>query len=181
MPKKKSVTKAKKTKKAAPKAAKAAAPKKKVKAKAATKKPAAKKKPAMAKKPYVAPKVSPLKGMSPDDWAGRLQGWHADALRIIRALVTRHAPAATLAIKWGQPVWEQNGPFAWAKPSAGHFSFGFWRGAELEDPGGHLEGEGDRMRHVKIKSAGDLDTLPLEGYVKQAVALNDAKGDPTKR
>ena len=133
------------------------------------------------KRPYVTPKVSPLRGMSPDDWAKRLEGWHADALRIVRALVTHHAPQATLAIKWGQPVWEQNGPFAWAKPSAKHFSFGFWRGADLDDPGGHLEGSGDRMRHVKITSAEHLAELPLESYVKQAVALNAANGDPTKR
>jgi hypothetical protein len=169
-----------KTKKTAAKTKKKAAPKPKkkaLKAKAAPKK----KKSAAKKKPYVTPKISPLRGMSPDDWAKRLTGWQADALRIIRALVTRHAPQATLAIKWGQPVWDHNGPFAWARPSSKHFSLGFWRGAELADPGGHLEGEGDRMRHVKITSAEQLSELPLESYVKQAIELNSVNGDPTKR
>jgi hypothetical protein len=152
------------------------AAKKKTVAKKPKKKTAAKK-----KRPYVTPKISPLRGMSPDEWAKRLTGWQADALRIIRALVTRHAPRATLAIKWGQPVWEHNGPFAWARPSAKHFSLGFWRGADLEDPGGHLEGEGDRMRHVKITNAEQLAELPLASWVKQAVALNAVKGDPTGR
>ncbi len=163
--------------KAKKKAVKANAAPRKKKAAAKTKKKAN----APKKKPSVAPKISPLRGMSPDDWAKRLEGWHADALRIIRALVARHAPQATLAIKWGQPVWEHNGPFAWAKPSTKHFSFGFWRGADLDDPGGHLEGEGDRMRHVKITSAEQLSELPLEAYVKQAVELNSREGDPTKR
>jgi hypothetical protein len=119
--------------------------------------------------------------MSPDAWAERLDGWQADALKLIRALVARHAPKATLAIKWGQPVWDHNGPMAFAKPAKNHITFGFWRGAELADPDGHLEGAGNRMRHVKVTSVAHVKALPLASYVKQAVSLNDAKGDPTRR
>ena len=143
---------------------------------------AAKKKSAATKKTAKkAPKVSELRGVSLETWSKRLKGWHVDALRLIRAVVARHAPAATLSIKWGQPVWEHNGPFAWARPAKNHLSFGFWRGAEMKDPNGVLEGEGDRMRHVKITSAEHAKMLPLEDFVKQAVKLNEKKGDPTKR
>ena len=145
------------------------------------KKTAATKKVATKSTARATPKVSPLKGTNVDDWAKKLNGWQADALKIIRALVTRHAPDSTLVMKWGQPVWEHNGPFAWLKPAAKHVSFGFWRGSEMNDPEGHLEGDGDRMRHLKVKSPAELKTLPIEGFVKQAVELNDAKGDPTKR
>ena len=127
------------------------------------------------------PKVSELRGVSMETWSKRLKGWHVDALRIIRALVARHAPTATLSIKWGQPVWEHNGPMAFAKPAKNHLTFGFWRGAEFEDPNGVLEGDGDRMRHVKITSAEHAKTLGLDALVKQAVKLNEKKGDPTKR
>lgn len=161
--------------------------------KSAAKKPSARKTAASAtKKRATAPKkkpvarkttakVSPLKGTNVDDWAKKLTPWQATALKIIRALVTRHAPDATLVMKWGQPVWEQNGPFAWLRPAAKHVSFGFWRGSEMSDPGGHLEGDGDRMRHLKVTNADDLAELPIEDFVKEAVALNDSKGDPTKR
>ena len=143
---------------------------------------AVKKKTKTTVKPRVVPKVSPLKGTSVDAWAkAKLVPWQAGALRLLRALVARHAPSSTLSIKWGQPVWEHNGPFAWLKPATKHLSIGFWRGAEMKDPGGHLEGTGDRMRHVKIASAAALKAVPLESFVKQAVALNDGKGDPTKR
>ncbi len=148
---------------------------------AATKKSAAKKKKPAASKRPATKKVSPLKGTSVDDWAKKLTGWQADAMKIIRALVTRHAPGATVAMKWGQPVWEHNGPFAWLRPAAKHVSFGFWRGAEMSDPDGQLEGEGHRMRHLKMTSAADLEALPIEDFVKQAIALNGAKGDPTQR
>jgi hypothetical protein len=149
---------------------------------AAKKKTASRKKTtAKAKPKKETPKVSELRGVSMETWSKRLKGWHVDALRIIRALVARHAPAATLSIKWGQPVWEHNGPFAWARPAKNHLSFGFWRGAEMKDPNGVLEGDGDRMRHVKITSADQARSLPLEDFVKQAVKLNEKKGDPTKR
>ena len=141
--------------------------------KTATKKKAASKKKVAS--------VSELRGVSMETWSKRLKGWHVDALRIIRALVARHAPAATLSIKWGQPVWEHKGPMAFARPAKNHLTFGFWRGAELKDPDGVLEGDGDRMRHVKITSAEHAYSLPLEDFVKQAVKLNEKKGDPTKR
>jgi hypothetical protein len=177
-------TTAKKTKKKPAAAKKAAAKrpaaKKTAARKAAAKRPAAKKTAAKAVARSV-PKMSPLRGTNVDDWAKKLNGWQADALRVIRALVSQHAPDATLVMKWGQPVWEQNGPFAWLKPAAKHVSFGFWRGAEMEDPEGHLEGEGDRMRHLKLTNADAVRELPLETFVKQAVELNGSKGDPTRR
>jgi hypothetical protein len=152
--------------------------------KKSTAKPKAKTKPkakAKAKAKKETPKVSELRGVSMETWSKRLKGWHVDALRIIRALVARHAPTATLSIKWGQPVWEHQGPIAFAKPAKNHLTFGFWRGAEMKDPSGVLEGEGNRMRHVKITSAEHARSLPLEDFVKQAVQLNEKKGDPTKR
>jgi hypothetical protein len=169
---------AKKTTLAAKK--KSSAKKSSVKKKSGAKKKTAKKRRAAAK-PRTSPKVSLLEGTNVDDWAKKLTSWQADALKILRALVTRHAPNSTLVMKWGQPVWEQNGPFAWLRPAAKHVSFGFWRGAEMIDPDGHLEGDGDRMRHLKVTSPDELRKLPIEGFVKQAIALNGTKGDPTKR
>ncbi len=181
--KKKSAKSAKKKSAAKKPAAKkkSAGAAKKVKKKSASRTPAATKAKKNSAAPRAVPKQSLLKGTNVDDWAKNLNGWQADAMKVIRALVTRHAPGANLVMKWGQPVWEQNGPFAWLKPAAKHVSFGFWRGAELVDPEGHLEGDGDRMRHLKVTSTEDLKELPIEGFVKQAIALNDDKGDPTKR
>jgi hypothetical protein len=147
---------------------------------AAKKKTTARRTPKVRPSKKVAARVSPLRGMSVDAWAKRLEGWQAEALDRLRALVKRHAPAATCTIKWGQPVWEHNGPFAWARPAAQHVSFGFWRGAELSDPKGVLEGDGDRMRHVKITSATQIARLPMAALIKQAVSLNARKGNPTR-
>ena len=53
---------------------------------------------------------------------------------------------------------------------------------DVDEIGVHvLEGDGDRMRHVKITSAEHAKTLGLDDFVKQAVKLNEKKGDPTRR
>jgi hypothetical protein len=127
------------------------------------------------------PKQSPLKGMPVDRWiAAKARGWQGDVVRALVALVRDTAPDSVASIKWGQPVFESNGPFAWVRASKAHVSFGFWRGAEMSDPRKLLEGDGDRMRHVKIGSREAVDPRLLASYVQEAVDLNDAKGDPTR-
>jgi hypothetical protein len=116
-----------------------------------------------------------------DEWvAAKTAGWVTETVRQLLALVRSAAPEATVSIKWGQPVFEQNGPFAFIKPAKAHVSLGFWRGAELSDPKDILE-RGDRMGHVKITSPSELHAAALRAMVQHAVRLNLAKGDPTKR
>ena len=115
-----------------------------------------------------------------DAYAKALNDWRGDVVRELDALVRKAAPKATGTIKWAQPVYEQNGPFAYVKAFSSAVNFGFWRGADLSDPDGALEGTGDRMRHVKIRSAEDVDLARFTAWVEEAVALNDSKGDPTK-
>lgn len=60
--------------------------------------------------------------------------------------------------------------FSWLAPAAKHVVFGFYHGVDLADPAGRLEGTGARMRHVKIRSAADLDDPALRALVEAAVA-----------
>jgi hypothetical protein len=59
-------------------------------------------------------------------------------------------------------------------------NFGFWRGIDLDDPSGLLEGSGDKMRHVKISGPDDVKAIEFKRFVKEAIELNQLKGDPTK-
>lgn len=54
-------------------------------------------------------------------------------------------------------------------------------GADLPDPKGLLEGGGKRMAHVKISGPDDIKKTAFRAFVKAAVKLNQADGDPTKR
>ncbi len=105
----------------------------------------------------------------------------AQVLTQIDAIVRKAAPKATATIKWAQPVYELNGPIAYLKASSKHVTFGFWRGTELADPKGLLEGDGDRMKHVKVSSPADVRTAQFTAWVKEAARLNNEKGNPTQR
>lgn len=147
--------------------------------KAAPKRPAPKKK--AAPKPRMTAKVSPLRGTSVDDWAKqKLTTEQQQILAVLLELIAEEAADAEHVIKWAQPVWELSGPFAYFKPSKQHVTFGFWRGAELDDPEGLLEG-GDRMKHVKLRGVHEAKRPAIRGFVRHAASLNRAKGDPTRR
>ena len=168
-----------KAKKNVPVVKKKAAPiaKKKVVAKAVVKLPPKK----TLKVPAAAPSsMGQGHGVSVDDYLAKVAPWQRTIIEKLRVVVKAAAPSASETLKWGQPVYEHKGPFAYIKAHAAQVNFGFWRGAELEDQKRMLQGEGEKMRHVKILETHVIDEPTLAAFVKQAVALNDKKGDPTK-
>lgn len=105
----------------------------------------------------------------------------AEVVTALRQLIKQAAPKATESIKWAQPVYEDNGPFAFIQAHRQHVTFGFWRGAQMSDPRGILEGDGERMRHVKLASVADIRKTELQRMVREAVTMNQTLGDPTRR
>lgn len=120
-------------------------------------------------------------GKTVDAYVAGLEGWQADAAQRLRDVVRSAAPSLEESMKWGQPVYEDNGPVCYFRSSADHITFGFWRGTELDDPGQRLEGEGDRMKHLKIHGADEVTGESLADFVRQAVDLNRRFGSPTKK
>lgn len=116
-----------------------------------------------------------------DDYIDELDDWRGDVVRELRAIVDAAAPTATSRIKWAQPVWESGGPFAYVKAFPRSVNIGFWRGAQLHDPDGILEGSGDRMKHLAVRSPDAVPADSIRAWVVEAVALNAAQGDPTMR
>jgi hypothetical protein len=107
--------------------------------------------------------------------------WQRAVLDQLNGVILELYPLAKASIKWSQPVWETaEGPMLYLRGSAKHVTLGFWRGAELEDPQGLLEGEGDRMKHLKFKRPEDVDLAVVREFIQQAIRLNSHKGDPTK-
>lgn len=58
-----------------------------------------------------------------------------------------------------------------------HVNLGFNHGAALDDPKGILQGNGNQIRHISIKSAADLQRPELRTYIRRAQkrALADAR------
>jgi hypothetical protein len=117
---------------------------------------------------------------SVDQYVKRLPREQADSVNALRALVRSAVPAATESIKWAQPVFEVNGPMIFIKAHSQHVNFGFWRGAQLPDPKGVLQGGGSKMKHVKLARLSDVNTSALTALVKAAAKLNRELGDPTR-
>jgi len=115
-----------------------------------------------------------------EEYASSLGEWQAETVRSLANLVSENAPDADSVIKWSQPVWEQNGPFCYVKGFKNHLNFGFWRGIDIDDTLGALEGTGDKIRHVKISGRNGFDSNAVGAMIRHAVELNLAKGDPTE-
>src|SRR5262245_57348698 len=58
--------------------------------------------------------------------------------------------------------------FAYVNAFRAHVNVGFFRGAEIADPKGLLEGTGKFMRHVKLSPARDFDAPALSRLIDTA-------------
>lgn len=132
-------------------------------------------------KPSSAKRGAGVRAAGIDDYVAKLSGWQEKVVSRICGLVLTAEPQISASIKWAQPVFEFNGPLAYVKAHSKSVNFGFWRGAELPDLDGLLEGSGDKMRHIKLKSEDDIDEHAFSELVKQAVDANRRKGDPTRK
>jgi len=62
----------------------------------------------------------------------------------------------------------EDAAFAYANAFTAHVNVGFFRGAELADPDGLLEGSGRFMRHVKLRPGQPVDEAALQRLVQAA-------------
>ncbi len=65
--------------------------------------------------------------------------------------------------------------FAYVNAFRAHVNVGFFRGAELADPAGLLEGTGRFMRHVKLRPGAGLDAAALAKLIETAHANMQAR------
>jgi hypothetical protein len=66
-----------------------------------------------------------------------------------------------------------------------HVNLGFNNGATLDDPKGILQGAGNRIRHITVKTPEDIKRPEIRAYIRRArkKALSDARklGDPKSK
>ncbi len=60
--------------------------------------------------------------------------------------------------------------FAYVNAFTAHVNVGFFRGSELPDGSGLLEGSGKFMRHVKLRPESQVDTAALSKLIDTAYA-----------
>jgi len=62
----------------------------------------------------------------------------------------------------------EDAPFGYVNVFKNHMNVGFYFGAELDDPAGLLEGNGKRMRHVKLRPGASVDWAALSTLIDAA-------------
>ena len=117
---------------------------------------------------------------SVDAYIATLRDPQAAVVAALRAIVLAAAPDAVEVVKWAQPVYEKNGPFCYIKAFPRYVNLGFWRGATLPDPDNLVRSGGEKMGHVRIATLDDIFEQPLRRLVREAAALNERLGDPSR-
>lgn len=62
----------------------------------------------------------------------------------------------------------EDAPFGYVNAFKEHVNVGFYHGAALGDPAGLLEGNGKRMRHVKLRPGREFDAAVLRNLIEAA-------------
>ena len=87
-------------------------------------------------------------------WFDRIRACGPDVLELMHD----HQPTACV----------QDAAFAYVAAYRAHAAVGFFHGADLPDPAGILEGDGKRMRHVKLKWGQPAPDAALEALIDAA-------------
>lgn len=114
---------------------------------------------------------------SVDAWFDRYDNPQRDLVMAVRDAVLDADERVTETVKWQAPTFMYRGNIASFYPKATkHVSLMFHRGAELPDPTGLLDGEGDVSRVAKFADADDLARKrdALQAVVRAWVAARDA-------
>lgn len=101
----------------------------------------------------------PLRGLA-ERWFERLRACGPD----VRELIHDGRPTACV----------DDAAFAYVDAHAAHANIGFFFGAVLDDPAGLLEGQGKRMRHVKLRPGRMPDAAALDALI--VAAYRDMRG-----
>jgi len=98
-----------------------------------------------------------------------------EIMNSLRRLVNQVAPETVEQMKWGHPVYTLHGLLCYFSPAQEYVTFGFFNGSRLPDPENILQGNGKKLRHVKIYSKEEIPMKQIEQLLRAAVQLNFSK------
>ncbi|MGO1059417.1 DUF1801 domain-containing protein [Planococcus sp. FY231025] len=107
-----------------------------------------------------------------DPFFDGLDGPLQETARKLRELIFEASDNMVEEIKWSKPSYSHDGLVCYLQPAKTHINFGFYKGAQLEDRGGLLEGDGTKMRHIRIKRTADIQPEPFKNLIWEAIEFN---------
>ena len=106
-------------------------------------------------------------------YLGALEPPLRDVARRAHEAINRALPEASCEIRWAHPTWSLGRtPVCYLKAASRHVTFGFWRGASIDDPSGRLETTGQVMAHVKLRTPDEVDQSLIDEWCAQARDLS---------
>jgi hypothetical protein len=114
---------------------------------------------------------------SVDAYIGALPNALREAAICTRNVLDASFRPGAAGIRWAHPTWSiGKEPVCYLKmASPKHLTFGFWKGASIDDPSGRLETSGQVMAHTKLRGVEDVDSVLFRDWIEQAIALASEK------
>jgi hypothetical protein len=118
---------------------------------------------------------------SPDEYVQSISGWRRGCVDMLRA-IARDVGDSDETVKWGHLVYVANGPAFLIRAEEQRVLFGFWRGKRLLDIEPRMKGGGKyELRTLDVREDTLIDPATAEQLIREAIRLNRAIGNPTKR
>jgi len=90
-----------------------------------------------------------------------------ETLQKLRKLIHETIDNVSEEIKWKMPVFSNGKDFAYLRFSKKHITLGFYNIDKIKDPDNLLKGDGNTLKHIKIKSADEINTKIISEWLKQ--------------
>jgi hypothetical protein len=107
-----------------------------------------------------------------DPFFDGLDGPVQETARKMRDLIFEASEKMVEEIKWAKPSYSHDGLVCYLQPAKTHINFGFYQGAQLEDRNRLLEGDGTKMRHIRLKRVDDIQPEPFKSLIWEAIEFN---------
>lgn len=95
----------------------------------------------------------------------------------LRTLVLDTSDDLVEEYKWGMPNYSYNGLAVYLQAASKHVNFGIHNGGKIvgKDTENLLEGSGDKMKHIKVRSLDNIDREYFRMLIKAIMEYNDSK------
>ena len=93
-------------------------------------------------------------------------------LTALRETVRETLPRAREELRWGKPVYSELSPICVLEAGADHVTLGFFKGADLPDPGELLLGLGSRLRYLKVEVGEEIPREDVAVLLRHAAMLD---------
>jgi hypothetical protein len=88
-------------------------------------------------------------------------------LEELRKLIHDTVSNVSEEIKWKMPVFNNGKDFAYLRFSKKHITLDFYNIDKIQDPDNLLEGEGNTLKHIKIRNSDEINSKIISQWLKE--------------